>query len=69
MTFLPPTFLLTTSAIGLSPMNYAVMTLYLLVVVVIGWFYSESGGTRKTTSSADEGWVGWSSASPTPSPC
>lgn len=58
MTFLPPTFLLATSAIGLSPMDYAVMALYLLVVVAIGWFYSESGGDTENYLLGGRG-MGW----------
>lgn len=39
----PPTSL-ATSVIGLGPIDYGVMILYLLVVFAIGWYYASHGG-------------------------
>lgn len=49
---------MTTSTIGLSPLDYGVMLLYLLVVVAIGWFYSKSGEDTENYLLGGRG-MGW----------
>jgi len=38
---------LATSTVGLDPMDYGVMLIYLLIVFAIGWFYSRSSGNTE----------------------